>query len=107
MGEKYIQTSLVKSLKEIFNKKELPHFPFYVQSFQDENIEEMEPSQRARSILFIALGLLIANSYNPECKLIIPENGFISLNVPLTKTRLGTFSTKLHILNTFIFLIQF
>ena len=81
-------------MKETFKKKELPHFPFYVQSFQDENIEEMESSQRARSIIFIALGLLIANSYNQECKLIIPENGFISLNVPLTKTRLGTFSTK-------------
>lgn len=94
MGEKSVQCNLINSLKELFGKREVMHFPFYVQSIPDNSIGSIEATQRARSILFIALGLLIANSYNPDSKLIIPENGFISLNVPMTKTRLGTFSTK-------------
>ena len=60
---------------------------------------EAERSQRARSIVFIAYGVL-ASSVLPEYRrdevveLRIPENGFISLNIPLTPLRLGSLSTR-------------
>ena len=60
---------------------------------------EAERSQRARSIVFIAYGVL-ASSVLPlyrrgeVVELLIPENGFVSLNIPLTPFRLGTLSTR-------------
>ena len=58
-----------------------------------------ERSQRARSIVFIAYGVLAA-SVLPQYRrgdiieLLVPENGFISLNIPLTPLRLGSLSTR-------------
>jgi 7-cyano-7-deazaguanine synthase in queuosine biosynthesis len=51
-----------------------------------------ELSSRARSILFIAYGVAAAGGLTPT--LIIPENGLISLNPPLTLRRLGSLSTR-------------
>lgn len=55
---------------------------------------EPEPSTRSRSILFLALGTLIASSFGEPIPLFVPENGLISLNVPLTPARSGTLSTR-------------
>jgi hypothetical protein len=52
-----------------------------------------EITTRARSILFLSLGILVASGLEGG-RLLVPENGFISLNVPLTSARLGTFSTR-------------
>lgn len=93
-GEKTVQLQLVKALKDEYKLEDINHYLFFVQPHQKENIYGKESSQRARSILFIALGLLIANSYGDKTTLLIPENGLISLNIPLTKTRLGSYSTK-------------
>ncbi len=58
-----------------------------------------ERSQRARSIAFLAYGLLAASSLpgfggSVPIKLIVPENGLISMNVPLTNIRVGSLSTR-------------
>lgn len=58
-----------------------------------------ERSQRARSLVFFGLGVLAATCLSGYGKgapveLIVPENGFISLNVPLTPLRLGSLSTR-------------
>ena len=58
-----------------------------------------ERSQRGRSLVFFGFGVLAATcleSYEKgqRVELIIPENGFISLNVPLTPLRLGSLSTR-------------
>lgn len=50
-----------------------------------------EPSSRSRSLLFIALGLMAAEHYGHP--LLIPENGFASLNPPLGPERRGSLST--------------
>lgn len=50
-----------------------------------------EPSSRSRSLLFLALGLAVAERANS--KLWIPENGFASLNPPLGADRRGSLST--------------
>lgn len=58
-----------------------------------------ERSQRARSVGFLAYGLLAAtalpgHSSSPPIDLVVPENGFISMNVPLTASRIGSLSTR-------------
>jgi hypothetical protein len=58
-----------------------------------------EISQRPRSLAFIALGLLAATSLEryrqgTVVELHVPENGFISLNVPLSPLRIGSLSTR-------------
>src|SRR5690606_38756744 len=46
------------------------------------------------SIIFLALGLLIANTAGEGINIVIPENGLITLNLPLTPSRGGSHSTK-------------
>ena len=51
-----------------------------------------ERTSRSRSLVFIALGVAAAAVRDAE--LWIPENGFASLNLPLTKERRGALSTR-------------
>lgn len=58
-----------------------------------------EHSQRARSLMFFAFGLLVATSLRKyhlgdTIPLYVPENGFIAHNPSLTGTRLGSLSTR-------------
>lgn len=50
-----------------------------------------EPSTRSRSLLFLAIGLAVAE--RTKSPLWIPENGFASLNPPLGPDRRGSLST--------------
>jgi hypothetical protein len=49
---------------------------------------------RGRSLLFIALGVLAASAGEAHLPLIVPENGMIALNIPLTPSRRGSCSTR-------------
>ena len=51
-------------------------------------------SLRSRSLLFIGLGVAAASVWGRDLPLQIPENGWISLNPPLTSSRLGSYSTR-------------
>jgi 7-cyano-7-deazaguanine synthase in queuosine biosynthesis len=58
-----------------------------------------ERSQRARSMIFLAYGVLAATSLQDyadghDVTLYVCENGFISVNPPLTGARLGSLSTR-------------
>lgn len=53
-----------------------------------------EVTTRGRSFLFFSLATLIASGLGEDARLVIPENGFIALNAPLTRTRLGSLSTR-------------
>jgi hypothetical protein len=60
---------------------------------------ESPPSQRARSLIFIAYGILASTTLNKyraggAVTLYVCENGFISVNPPLTDMRLGSLSTR-------------
>lgn len=55
---------------------------------------QCEGTFRARSILFFGAGIYCAHSINPNMDLIIPENGTISLNIPLDKGRRSACSTR-------------
>lgn len=52
-----------------------------------------ELTTRSRSFYFFMHGVAMANIYNVS-ELIIPENGVISLNIPLTWSRIGSSSTR-------------
>lgn len=57
-----------------------------------------EPSSRARSLLFIAYGVvasaaLVGAGTSPSV-VYVPENGLISINPPLTRRRIGSLSTR-------------
>lgn len=49
---------------------------------------------RSRSFLFIAMAVYVAASTKKVSKILIPENGTISLNYPLTPSRIGSLSTR-------------
>lgn len=58
-----------------------------------------ETSQRARSLIFIAFGVMAATSLEVyheggTADLFLCENGFIAINPPLTGARLGSLSTR-------------
>lgn len=54
---------------------------------------ESETTTRGRSFLFFGMAVLAASGLNDPA-IIIPENGLISLNVPLDPLRLGAWSTR-------------
>jgi hypothetical protein len=56
-----------------------------------------EGSTRARSLAFFTFAVLSTCSLHigkEKVKIIVPENGFISLNIPLNANRIGSLSTK-------------
>ncbi len=69
--------------------------PVYLGTKDTAGIElTKESSYRSRSLLFIGIGIFCLNGI-PNCDtLLIPENGTISLNFPLTPSRSSTLSTR-------------
>ena len=53
-----------------------------------------ETTTRGRSFIFFALASLAASALKPGTTIYVPENGLISLNVPLDPLRLGAWSTR-------------
>jgi hypothetical protein len=67
------------------------HFSRHTTQF-DGTVFRDETSTRTRSFLFLAFGLAIASIEGSS--LWIPENGFASLNLPLTADQRGSLSTR-------------
>lgn len=55
---------------------------------------ETENTTRGRSFIFFSLACLAASSLDNPTPIYVPENGLISLNVPLDHLRLGAWSTR-------------
>ena len=53
-----------------------------------------DTNQRSRSILFIGIAAYLLNKVPSSNTILIPENGTISLNHPLTKSRTSSLSTR-------------
>lgn len=53
-----------------------------------------ETTTRGRSFIFFALAALAASATSDRTPIIVPENGLISLNVPLDSLRVGSRSTR-------------
>lgn len=67
------------------------HFSRHTKQFEGTAFRD-ETSTRTRSLLFLAFGLAIASM--DGLPLWIPENGFASLNLPLTADQRGSLSTR-------------
>lgn len=90
------QQIIVRALRSRFPARGIGHLKFgFDPPPADDRTTFKEDSQRSRSLLFFALGVLVASALEPAgTPLIVPENGFVSLNVPLTRSRLGSLSTR-------------
>jgi 7-cyano-7-deazaguanine synthase in queuosine biosynthesis len=87
-----IQRAVFEKLRTAYGDRPA-HLRFWVHPpLGDER--EGEPSMRSRSLLFLALGTAVASSYGRAVPLSVPENGYMSLNIPLTGTRLSSLSTR-------------
>jgi len=53
-----------------------------------------ETTTRGRSFIFFALAVLAASAMDGTTPIYVPENGLISLNVPLDPLRIGAWSTR-------------
>jgi 7-cyano-7-deazaguanine synthase in queuosine biosynthesis len=53
-----------------------------------------ENSERSRSFLFFSMAAVAASALGNETIIYVPENGLISLNVPIDHLRLGSLSTR-------------
>lgn len=53
-----------------------------------------ENTTRGRSFLFIAIAVFAGSGLNRKIDILIPENGIMSLNVPLNTIRIGALSTR-------------
>lgn len=93
-SESPTQTELYNGLKEKYGESSFSKYKFWVQPNQKNLAVSKEDTSRARSFLFLTLGLTIANSLGDDITFIVPENGLISLNIPLTGTRLSSHSTR-------------
>lgn len=63
-------------------------------NFHAAPLKGIEDSTRTRSFLFFAHAIILASCNKRNIDLYIPENGLISLNIPLTNSRLGSSSTR-------------
>jgi len=84
-----VQQTLAGALAAHYGPEQVQHLNLRVQF-----PEAPELTLRSRSLLFLALGLTAASAFGPEMPLLIPENGWVSLNPPLTLNRLGSYTTR-------------
>jgi hypothetical protein len=89
---KSVQARLLEELQKVYPDR-FTSYRFYVQP-RKRGTGKGEPSMRSRSILFLALGTFVANLHPNAKSLVVAENGLISLNVPLTQSRIGSLSTR-------------
>ncbi len=61
-------------------------------SLDSTSFKEREKTFRSRSLLFLGIAVLVADSL--KLPIIVPENGSVSLNYPLSSSRRGSCSTR-------------
>lgn len=93
-AEKSAQDTLYNISENTYKKNPHQHHQFFIQPNQKHSLANKEDTSRCRSIIFMVLGIALANSLGDNLKVNVPENGFISLNIPLTPTRLSSHSTR-------------
>lgn len=82
------QKTLAQALANFYGPDRVRRWGFRLQ------FEAPELSLRSRSILFLALGQAAAAVWSKNPPLFVPENGWLSLNPPLSPNRLGSYSTR-------------
>lgn len=88
------QNNIIQKLITQYKLSAEQFFNFYASPVRSNKDEIMEDTTRTRSFMFFAHAIILGSSVNTDVTLYIPENGLISLNIPLTNTRLGSSSTR-------------
>ena len=88
-GPKSDPKGLTKELKDYYRNR-----INFVQVRVGQTPSGEEVTFRSRSIIFIGLGIYAASLAGENIDMIMPENGNIALNVPLTPSRRGACSTR-------------
>ncbi|OMP29244.1 ATPase [Bacillus sp. I-2] len=88
-GVKEYQDALVQALHNTYNLDGSHFFNFYASTKNGK-----EDTTRTRSLMFFSHAIVLGTTMKKRMKLFIPENGLISLNIPLTNSRLGSSSTR-------------
>lgn len=88
-GVKMYQDDVVSSIASHFGVDRKRFFRFYAAAMNGT-----ENSTRSRSLMFFAHAIAIASGMGHHVDLFVPENGVISLNIPLTPMRSGSLSTR-------------
>lgn len=90
-GPRGDQRKLIEKLKKIY-PNQFSYVPSLKVSLSETN-RKRETTFRSRSILFIGIALLVSQAKQIP-KIIIPENGTVSLNYPLSPSRRSSCSTR-------------
>ena len=69
-----------------------PHCPLDIEG--NKLLNNGENTSRSRSFMFLAGALSVASQIGDRIPVMVPENGFIGINVPLTDSRKGSCSTR-------------
>lgn len=89
------QKMCAERMKARFSAAEFSHIRARI-GFPKNTVDEalVEDTLRGRSFMFFALAALAADAIGGDITIHVPENGWISLNVPLDPLRLGSLSTR-------------
>ncbi|MCE5331748.1 MAG: 7-cyano-7-deazaguanine synthase [Bacteroidales bacterium] len=88
------QNNIIQKLISQYELSPDQFFNFYASPVKPNKKDIMEDTTRTRSFMFFAHAIILGSAINSDITLYIPENGLISLNIPLTNTRLGSSSTR-------------
>lgn len=88
-GTKEYQDKLKSHLIETYGLDERDFLQFHAAV-----IDGVEETTRTRSFMFFSHAIALATAMDKPIQLYIPENGVISLNIPMTYSRIGTSSTR-------------
>ena len=86
--------SVQRNLKEVLSKNypgRIWHLQTRIAQIPRKNNDH---NYRCRSLLYMAMGIFAANSVRENISLMVPENGSISLNYPLSAARISSLSTR-------------
>ena len=89
-AEHIFQRGVVKFLRDRYADR-VNHFDFFAQLRGGRRTAEY--SSRSRSFMYFMLGITVAEALKSS-SFVVAENGFMSLNVPLTRARIGSLSTR-------------
>ena len=90
-GVSVYQNKINHILQEQYTLTKDYFFNFYAAPIIEGSKDD---TTRTRSFMFFSHAIILASGMNKEIDLFIPENGLISLNIPMIINRIGSSSTR-------------
>ena len=94
-GTNSVQETVLENIDGYYQNRIIPFFsgigPLRVKG---QKRKDRETTTRSRSFMFLTMGVFVADMVGTDIPVLIPENGTIALNVPLTPSRRGSCSTR-------------